>query len=214
MQKSNMSNIKVVPNQKVITICKAPCDNACKENYYAKINLMALEAAAQTLDAGPFKLWVYFAKNQPNYQFALSSSAVAQAFGMKRTQYDNAIKTLKEKGYLIQIKGDFYEFHEVAVDLKPSNDSAESIELSPSLPCFTTTTLLQNTTTPLLDFTTRNIINITEDITDGASPQTPLSAAEPPPRQEEKIREFEIEAPVRQPAKIKYKEESKALFKF
>ena len=214
MQKSNMSNIKTVPNQKIVTIHKELCDNTCKENYYAKINLVAMEAAAQALDAGPFKLWVYFAKNQPGYQFALSSSAVAQTFGMKRTQYDNAIKTLKERGYLIQIKGDFYEFHEVAVDLKPDNDSVESTELNPSLPYFTTTTLLQNTTTPLLDFTTRNIINTTEDITVGASPQTPPSAAEPPPQQEEKIREFEIEAPGRQPAQMKYKEEPRRLFKF
>ena len=214
MQKSNMSNIKRVPNQKAVTVFKEPCDNTCKENYYAKINLAAMEAAAQDLDAGPFKLWIYFAKNQPGYQFALSSSAVAQTFGMKRTQYDNAIKTLIEKRYLVQIKGDFYQFYEVAVALKPDNDSVESIESNPSLPYFTTTTLLQNTTTPLLDFTTRNITNTTKDITDGAPPQTPLEPASPPPQQEEKIREFEIEAPGRKPAQMKYKEEPKKLFKF
>ena len=66
----------------------------------------------------------------------------------------------------------------------------------------------------MLGFNTRNIINTTEDITDGASPQTPSSAAEPPPQQEKKIREFEIEAPGRKPAQIKYKEEPKRLFEF
>ena len=48
----------------------------------------------------------------------------------------------------------------------------------------------------------------------GASPQTPLESASPPPQQEPKIREFEIEAPGRQPTTMNYKEEPKKLFKF
>jgi hypothetical protein len=76
-----MSNIKTVPNQKVVKVNKEPCN---KSNYYAAINLEAMEAAAQNLDAACFKLWIYFAKNQNNYEFALSSKAVNDTFGMKK----------------------------------------------------------------------------------------------------------------------------------
>ena len=214
MQKSNMSNIKLVPNQKAVTVHKEPCDNTCKENYYAKINLAAITQAALDLDAGAFKLWVYFAKNQPGYQFALSKVDVQESFGMKKTQYDNAIKELKEKGYLTQDKGAYYSFYEVPVALKSDHSDHEVIESNPSLPEKLTTQSPEKITTMLLGFTTRNIINTTEDITDGALPHTPPSAAEPPPQQEEKVKEFEIEAPGRQPAQIKYKEEPKRLFKF
>lgn len=76
-----MSNIKIVPNQKIVKVSKEPCN---KSNYYAAINLEAMEQAAQALDAAAFKLWIYFAKNQNNYEFALSSKAVSDTFGMKR----------------------------------------------------------------------------------------------------------------------------------
>ena len=214
MQKSNMSNIKLVPNQKAITVHKEPCDNTCKENYYAKINLIAMNQAALNLDAGAFKLWIYFAKNQPGYQFALSKADVEESFGMKKTQYDNAIKELKEKGYLIQDKGFYYSFYEAPVTLKHDNRKLDSADNEQQSPYFQTTQLPENQTTTLLGFNTRNIINTTENITVGASPQNPSSAAMPPPQQEERVKEFEIEAPRRQPSQIKYKEEPKKMFKF
>lgn len=213
MQQSNMSNIKLVPNQKAVTIHKEPCDNAAKEHYYAKINLEAMSQAAMNLDAGAFKLWVYFAKNQPGYQFALSKVAVMEQFGIKKTQYDNAIKELKEKGYLTQDKGAYYSFYEMPVALKPDNEQVSIETIEQPLPEKLTTQLPENITTPWLDFNTRNIINTTEDITDGASPHTPPSAAEPPPQQEEKVKVFEIEAPertIKQPIRA----EKKELFKF
>ena len=65
-----------VPNQKIVRIEKEPCG---KGNLYAAINLKALEAAAQNLDAGAFKLWIYFAKNQNGYSAMLSAkSSVAE----------------------------------------------------------------------------------------------------------------------------------------
>lgn len=212
MQQSNMSNIKLVPNQKGITVHKEPCDNATQEHYYAKINLEAISHAAMGLDAGAFKLWIYFAKNQPGYQFALSKKVVEEQFGIKKTQYDNAIKELKEKGYLIQDKGNYYSFYEVPVTLKPDNEQTDIKTIEQSLPEKQTTQLPENITTSWLGFNTRNIINTTEDITDGASPHTP-SAAEPPPQQEEKVKVFEIEAPgraIKQPVRA----EKKELFKF
>ena len=113
-----MANGKKVPNQKEVVVNKEKCN---KENLYATINLAAMDKAAQDLDAGAFKLWTYFAKNQNGYKFALSSKAVERDFGIKIKQYNNAIKELTEKGYLVHIQGDSYEFHELTVITKEDN---------------------------------------------------------------------------------------------
>lgn len=117
-----MSNYKTVPNQKVVKVSKAVCNNEKKENYYARINLAAMDAAALNLDAGAFKLWIYFAKNQDNFEFALSSKAVESTFGMKIKQYNNAITKLTEAGYLVNTKGNNYIFNEIPVISKGNND--------------------------------------------------------------------------------------------
>ena len=113
-----MANGKKVPNQKEVVVSKEKCN---KENLYATINLAAMDKAAQDLDAGAFKLWTYFAKNQNGYKFALSSKAVERDFGIKIKQYNNAIKELTDKGYLVHIQGDSYEFHELTVITKEDN---------------------------------------------------------------------------------------------
>ena len=113
-----MANGKKVPNQKEVVVNKEKCN---KENLYATINLAAMDKAAQDLDAGAFKLWTYFAKNQNGYKFALSSKAVERDFGIKIKQYNNAIKELTDKGYLVHIQGDSYEFHELTVITKEDN---------------------------------------------------------------------------------------------
>ena len=89
-----MNNFITSPNQKTITVEKEKCD---KENLYTMINLLALESAAADLKAGAFKLWVYIAKNQNGFTFGLSNKAVAEYFGIKKDQYDNAVKELIEK---------------------------------------------------------------------------------------------------------------------
>lgn len=113
-----MANGKKVPNQKEVVVNKEKCN---KENLYATINLAAMDKAAQDLDAGAFKLWMYFTKNQNGYKFALSSKAVERDFGIKIKQYNNAIKELTDKGYLVHIQGDSYEFHELTVITKEDN---------------------------------------------------------------------------------------------
>lgn len=57
--------------------------------------------AAQNLDAGAFKLWCYIAMNQNEYVFALSSKDASGRFGIKKSQYDNAVKKLIEGRYLV-----------------------------------------------------------------------------------------------------------------
>ena len=85
-----------VPNQKTIIVFKTDV----KGRIFAQIDMYALEKAAQTLDAGAFKLWIYFVKNQDSFEFALSRQAVEEYFGIKKKQYDNAVATLIETGYL------------------------------------------------------------------------------------------------------------------
>ena len=113
-----MANYKTVPNQKVVKMEKQQCD---QKNYYARINLEAMECAAQELKAGAFKLWVYFAKNQDGYEFALSSKDVLDTFGIKKDQYDSAIKELTDKGYLVEDSKNHYTFKEIPVVGKTHN---------------------------------------------------------------------------------------------
>lgn len=105
-----MSDFKTYPNQKKIKVKKEKCD---KQNKYTMINLNALENAGIDLKAGAFKLWIYLAKNQDNFTFGLSNKATEETFGIKKDQYDKAIKELIEKGYLIEISKNNYEFREL-----------------------------------------------------------------------------------------------------
>lgn len=108
-----MTNMKTSPNQKAVTVYKAPCD---KENKYAKINIEAMSLAARTLDFKSFELWIYFAKNQDKHQFALSNAAVRNEFGMKKDSYDGAIANLISAGYLTKDAGNYFSFHEIPVE--------------------------------------------------------------------------------------------------
>ena len=173
-----MAKIKTVPNQKVVKVNKEECDTT---HLYAKINLAAMEAAAQNLDAAAFKLWVYFSKNQDDYLFALSSRDVENTFGMKKGQYDTAIKKLIEGGYLIaEVGSNQYIFNEIPVVAKQYN------------------VVVAKQYNALLQNNTRNITDITLDTTIGESlrssqEQTIMEievAQEPIKRRKEKIEAF------------------------
>lgn len=86
-------------NQKQITIQKEAIG---KDDYYLRIKKDALEKAAQRLDAGPFKLYIYLADNMDGFRLNLSQIAVERQFGMKKNQYYAAFDKLKKAGYLIQ----------------------------------------------------------------------------------------------------------------
>lgn len=116
------NNFKTVPNQKVVKVKKELCDN---KHYYTMINLQALDKAAQTLKSGAFKLWIYFAKNQNNYTFALSSKEVCESFGIKIKQYNSAIQELIENNYLVQQKGNNYIFNENPNSVIPKQDNED-----------------------------------------------------------------------------------------
>lgn len=102
------------PNQKVVTVVKEKCSNT---EFYAKININALHKAMSNLKTNSFKLWIYFAKNQPYHTFELSCADCNQ-WGIKSDAYHSAVKDLINKGYLINIGGNEYTFYEIAISEK------------------------------------------------------------------------------------------------
>lgn len=99
-----------VENQKTIRIEK---EQANKDNPYTIYNLNALKSAMLDLKGETFKLWCYLDKNQNGYTFALSKvDALNWGIGSK-SSYDRAVKELIEKGYLINVSGNSYNFYEL-----------------------------------------------------------------------------------------------------
>ena len=107
-----MAFIPTVPNQWVIKIKK---ETISDDTTYMRVNMDALDMAGKQLKAGAFKLWIYFAKNQQDYTFALSPQHVKDIFNMSKTQYDNARQELIEKGFLVRQDRNFYHFYETPV---------------------------------------------------------------------------------------------------
>ena len=105
-----------VANQDVVSIEKEPCD---KNNIYAMINIKAMNLAAKDLSPVQFQVWLYFAKNQAGYTFAVSPVAALNEMGIKKQSFQEAKRVLKEKGYLIEnpSKGkNHWIFREVPVE--------------------------------------------------------------------------------------------------
>ena len=127
--------------QKTVKVYKEPCD---KRNFYTAINLTALSKAAKVLDGDAFKMWVYFSKNQHRYEFQLSSKHAEEAFSLSKRRYDNAVKELIEKGFLVDSNTDpnevknswsFYEIPLEDKDNKPLQQNDTSLVAKNNQPC-------------------------------------------------------------------------------
>ncbi len=106
-------NIKTVPNQKIITINKLKCDKADKTNLYTVNRLDGIDQAAELLQSKVgYKLYIYLAKNQNNYKFALSSADFTRWSGCSLTAYNTAINELIEHGYLRKEDNNNYIFYD------------------------------------------------------------------------------------------------------
>lgn len=81
----------LVPNQKIVNI---------EQHDYSPIDI---QTAMQILDAGAFKLYMFFYTHSAG-SFPLSRKEVEEGFGIKKKQYDNAIKNLINKNFLIQVQ--------------------------------------------------------------------------------------------------------------
>ena len=103
-----------VENQKTISIQKEKSD---KEHLYSIHNLEAGEVAMCTLKGETFKLWYYLNRNQNGYTFGLSPKDALQKGIGSKSSYDRAVKELIEKGYLVNTKGNHYNFYELPPNL-------------------------------------------------------------------------------------------------
>ena len=102
-----------VANQNIVEVHKEPCN---KDNLYATINLNAMQLAMKDLTPVQFQVWLYFAKNQAGYVFAVSPAAALNEFGIKKDSFQKAVVVLKEKKYLVSnpAKGkNYFLFHEI-----------------------------------------------------------------------------------------------------
>ncbi len=119
--------IKTVPHQRTIQVNKAPTD---KTHLYTSNNLAAIdEAAARLQSFGGFKLYIYLAKNQNKYTFALSSKAFFDWCGLGIQAYRTAFKELEDQGYLIPDKEqkNLYAFYDKS--LKQEKEEKRNIDI-------------------------------------------------------------------------------------
>lgn len=120
------------PNQRIITISKRKGD---KKNLYTSICLDALDEAGKTLkQKASMKLYIYFVKNQNNYNFELSSKDFCEWSGCSIEAYRTAFKELIEKEFLhktnIDGSNEYYIFYDKPPEKqsKISNKSNDNIK--------------------------------------------------------------------------------------
>ena len=80
-----------------------PCN---ENNYYAKINLEALQHAMKDLTTlNSLRLWLYLSKNKSNFKhLELSSKDCTEKWGLGSSQFKDAKNALISKGYLVPYK--------------------------------------------------------------------------------------------------------------
>ena len=121
--------IKLVPNQKLIVVNKAESN---KKHLYCILNLQALDRACNVLQSkAGIKLYLYLAKNQNKYIFALSSKDFEEWAGVGKTAYDTAVSELIAFDYLVKRAGtkDTYDFNESGKEnIKVTNPVAQRKE--------------------------------------------------------------------------------------
>ena len=85
-----------------------PCSDKNSKEYYAKINLLALQHAMDDLGTlNALKLWLYLSKNKVGYKhLELSSKDCTNNWGLGSSQFSKARDTLIDKGYLVPIRTD------------------------------------------------------------------------------------------------------------
>ena len=112
-----------VPNQQIVIVSKCDAD---KQHPYTVINLEAMDLALATLKGCDLTLWLYIAKNQNKYSFALSCADFCRSTAFSPSSYHRAVISLKEKGYLVQkeINSNVCIFYEGGISV-PSKEDVE-----------------------------------------------------------------------------------------
>ena len=119
-----------VANQKIVRIGKRVARDPT--HLYAKINIDAMQYAYATLNRSGLGLWLYFNKNQDDYQFELSQKACAE-WGIKKDSYYNGVNELIRFGFLVPISegSNIYTFYETPLSEIANSHSPKSFSVSP-----------------------------------------------------------------------------------
>ena len=88
------------------------------------------QAAARDLKPFSLALYLYLASNADNYTLALSPVAVEEAIGMKRSTYNDQLRNLINKGYLVLSHGNTYDFYEVPQPQAKQNVNKTSLAIN------------------------------------------------------------------------------------
>lgn len=96
------------PNQRLVTVHKADIGNN-----FLGVNNSVWTAACRDLGYPATILYLYLSANANGYQLALSPAAVQNALGMPRTTYRDQIRNLINKGYLVEVGGNRFDFYEI-----------------------------------------------------------------------------------------------------
>ena len=118
----------VYPNQKIVTIHKAPVD---AQNIYLRIKKEAMQSASQNLSGEEFKAFMYLASNQDNYEMALSTEDMAAKMGGSIRGMQSAVRKLIVKGYLVQQHKNRYDFYESPNEHQEKQDLTQKKESKP-----------------------------------------------------------------------------------
>ena len=119
-----------VANQKIVRIGKRVVRDPT--HLYAKINIDAMQYAYATLSRSGLGLWLYFNKNQDDYQLELSQKACAE-WGIKKDSYYSGVNELIRFGFLVPISegSNIYTFYETPLSEIANSHSPKSFSVSP-----------------------------------------------------------------------------------
>ena len=114
------------PNQKTVRVHRPKY-----ESNFLLIGHEDWTAACKNLSSSTFKLFLYLADNMDGYKLALSRVAVNDEIGISDSSYKRAVNELTAKGYIVQERGNSYNFYIVPVQIGPAHDDNPMIHFEP-----------------------------------------------------------------------------------
>ena len=97
-----------VPNQNIMVIHR----NYPEANFLQISNKTWQNMIKETGDPYALVLYLYFASNANNFHLEVSPVAIQNATGMARSTYYKKLELLKKHGYVVERKGNVYDFYE------------------------------------------------------------------------------------------------------
>jgi DNA-binding transcriptional regulator PaaX len=120
------------PNQNTIQIHRNEVkDNYDKSNLYLKAYQSSLFQAMKTLSGATFKVYIYLLFNKNNYYLDFAPAHIAKEVGISTDSARDALRRLKENGYLFERPGkkNLYDFYEVQQEKKTEKPATTREEL-------------------------------------------------------------------------------------